>query len=122
MKIIHILCAVLTISGFVYRAYLKLWNPQRLSERWLRITPHIVDTILLLSAIYLVIAGGFYPIWFNWTAAKLTGLVGYILFGLMTLRFARSRTAVLMSFMLALLSFAYIVAVARTKQAWPIML
>jgi len=49
-----VICAFLSISGFIYRGILKLTTPEKLSKKWLKITPHIIDTILLASAIYLV--------------------------------------------------------------------
>ena len=118
IKSIHVLCALLSISGFIYRGFLKLNNPDKLAKKWLKISPHIIDTILLLSAIYLVFASQYYPTLFNWVTVKIIALVLYIILGLLTLRFCKTRTGVLVSFILAVTTFAYIIFVARTKLIW----
>jgi len=122
IKNIHVIFALLSISGFVYRSFLKITNPGKLSVKWLKISPHIIDTLLLVSAIYLVIAGQQYPEMFNWVTAKIFALLLYILFGLFTLRFSKTRAGTIIGFMLSVLTFAYIVGVAATKQVWPLML
>jgi uncharacterized membrane protein SirB2 len=93
----------------------------KLQCKWLKVTPHIVDSLLLVTAIYLVLAGNFYPAWFNWVMAKITALVFYILLGLYTLRFSRTRKQLITGFILSLMTFSYIVSVAITKQPWPLM-
>jgi uncharacterized membrane protein SirB2 len=119
LKLIHISCAALSISGFFYRGLLKFYAPQRLQRKWLKITPHIVDTLLLASAIMLMVQGSLYPTTQPWVLTKLILLIVYIGLGLMTLRFAKTRRMVLLSFVLAVLCFGYIVAVALTRQPWP---
>jgi len=118
-KLIHISCAMLSITGFVGRSTLKWIAPQQLQQRWLKITPHIIDSVLLASAVVLVIQTRQYPFVATWVTAKLLVLLLYIGFGLITLRFARTRTQTLAGFIGACLSFSYIIAVALTKQIWP---
>ena len=119
IKLIHVSCAAISISGFFYRGLLKFYAPQRLQRKWLKITPHVIDTLLLVSAIILMVQGALYPTTQPWVLAKLILLVLYIGLGLMTLRFAKTRRQALISFVLAILCFAYIVAVALTRQPWP---
>lgn len=114
--------AALSICGFVYRAILKIASPDKLNRKWLKVLPHINDTLLLISAIYLVITSQQYPEMFNWVSAKIVALLFYIIFGLLTLRFSKTVPGTVVSFIVALATFAYIVAVALTKQAWPLML
>ena len=54
--------------------------------RWLRILPHVVDTGLLVSGIYLAIRFYISPLSAPWFAAKLVALVGYIFLGAIALR------------------------------------
>jgi len=122
IKNLHVIFALLSISGFVYRSFLKLNNSQKLQAKWLKISPHIIDTLLLVSAIYLVMASQQYPEMFNWVTAKIFALLLYILFGLFTLRFSNTRSGIIIGFTLSVLTFAYIVGVAATKQVWPLML
>ena len=51
LKHLHMLCAVISIIGFIVRGALRIQGSTLLQRKWLRITPHIVDTLLLLSAI-----------------------------------------------------------------------
>ena len=119
IKLIHISCAAISVSGFFYRGVLKLYAPRQLHRKWLKITPHIIDTLLLTSALILMIQQSLYPTDQPWVLTKLVLLVLYIGLGLMTLRFAKTRRHILLSFVLAILCFSYIVAVALTRQAWP---
>jgi uncharacterized membrane protein SirB2 len=119
-KLVHVSCAVLSIAGFIGRSFLKFAAPQHLQQPWLKITPHVIDSVLLASAIVLVIQTRQYPFVAGWVTAKLLVLMMYIGFGLLTLRFARTRTQSLAGFIGACLSFSYIIAVALTKQIWPI--
>jgi len=122
IKNLHVIFALLSIIGFIYRGFLKLNNSDKLRAKWLKISPHIIDTLLLVSAIYLVVAGQQYPEIFNWVTAKICALILYIIFGLYTLRFSKTRNGVLIGFLLAVMTFAYLVSVAVTKQVWPLML
>jgi len=119
IKFIHIGCAVLTISGFLLRSWFKLVSPHYLRRRWIKIGPHVIDSVLLASAIVLVVMTRQYPFVAPWVTAKLLVLILYIGFGLLTLRFARTQTQALVGFIGACLSFSYIIAVAITRQAWP---
>lgn len=119
-KLIHISCAMISISGFVARSWIKFSAPHYLRLPWIKITPHVIDTLLLASAIVLVFLTRQYPFVAAWVTAKLIALFVYIGFGMLTLRFARTRKQALAAFIGACLSFSYIIAVALTRQAWPL--
>lgn|SRR5690554_442834 len=117
LKHIHMTCALISIIFFSVRAIWAFNGSALLQKKWVKITPHIVDTILLFSAICLAIAwvqNGALPAWIS---AKLIGLVAYIFFGVMTLKKAKNAQQRFAYFALALLTFAYIVGVAFTKNA-----
>lgn len=118
IKSIHIACALLSISGFIYRGILKFKNSEKLNKKWLKVSPHIIDTALLASAIYLVSAGDFLSEPHAWIHAKIVLLVLYIVFGLMTLRFCKTMRMMRISFVLAIACFASILAIAQTKTVW----
>ena len=122
IKLIHISCAAISISGFVARGILKLTAAQYLQQRWIKILPHIIDAILLTTAIILVIQTQQYPLTHAWVTAKILMLLVYIGFGMLTLRFAKTQLQSAIGFIGACLSFTYIIAVALTKQVWPITL
>ncbi len=87
-----------------------------LQQRWVKIIPHIVDTLLLTSAIIIVIMSGQYPFAQDWLTAKLLALFAYIGLGTIALR-GKTKVVRVWAFIAALVVFIYIGAVAITKQA-----
>ena len=124
LRDIHISCVVLSGTGFFVRGVLMLCASPVLAQRWLRVVPHVVDSVLLGSAVMLAVQSGQYPLAQDWLSAKLVALLAYIGCGTMALKRARTRRARLMYFVAALLIFAYIVSVAMTRNAlgWAAML
>ena len=115
LKFLHVACAVLSIAGFAARGVLMLRDSPLLASRWLRIAPHVVDTVLLASAIWLALLVGQYPFTHGWLTAKLLALVAYILFGTVALKRGRSKPVRATAFALALATVFYIVSVALTR-------
>src|SRR5690554_7393680 len=117
LKHIHMTCALISIIFFSVRVIWAFKGSELLQKKWVKISPHVVDTLLLLSVIGLAFAwvqGGTLPAWIS---AKLIGLVAYIFFGLMTLKKAKNAQQRFAYFALALLTFIYIVGVAFSKNA-----
>ncbi len=119
IKLVHITCVVLSITGFCARGFLKFNKSNLLSRRWLRIAPHVVDALLLLSAGTLVFLLQLNLLQQPWLIAKIFALLCYIALGLVTLRFAKSQSAQIASFIAAILVFIYIASVAMTHQVMP---
>jgi len=86
-----------------------------LDRKLVRILPHIVDTVFLLSGIGLIVLLQL-PIGASpWLIAKFTALIVYIVLGAIALRRGKTMRVKAMAFVLALLTFAYIVGVALSK-------
>lgn len=119
IKHLHMLLAVLSIVGFAWRGALKLNGSALLQQRWLKISPHIVDTLLLAAGIYLAVASAQYPLAQSWLTAKVVGLVVYIGLGLYVMRFAQNQAQRVIGYVLALATFGYIMAVAFSRSPWP---
>lgn len=117
VKHIHVTCAALSISLFLLRGVLMLRHSAALQQRWLKITPHIVDTLLLASALTMVAWSAQYPFVQSWLTAKVLALLAYIVLGMIALKRGKTASIRLMAFIAALLIFTYIVAVAITRQA-----
>ena len=115
IKAVHVGCAILSIGGFVARGVLSLRESPMLSARWLRIAPHVIDTILLASALWLAWQSAQYPFVQGWLTAKVLALVAYIALGSVALKRGRSRRARALAFVLALGAAAYIVSVALSR-------
>lgn len=115
LKSVHILCAGLSVSGYIVRGVWMLQESPRLQARWVKITPHVIDTLLLVSAIALAIQVEQYPFVHGWVTAKVLALIAYIGLGSIGLKRGRTRTARLTAGIAALATFGYIVAVAVTR-------
>lgn len=87
----------------------------RLQRRWIKILPHVIDTILLVSAVTLVTMIQQYPGINTWLSAKVGGVLLYIMLGMMALRFGKTRKIKTISWIAAQIVFFYIVLVALTK-------
>jgi uncharacterized membrane protein SirB2 len=118
-KQVHIACVVLSLSGFAARGGLMLAGSPLLGTRFVRIAPHVIDTLLLASAAWLAWAMQQYPFVHAWLTAKVLGLIVYIVLGTIALRRGRTRAVRATAFAGALLAAAYIVAVALTRQPLP---
>jgi len=115
LKWIHIGCAILSISGFALRGMLMLADSPLLAARFVRVAPHAVDTVLLVSALWLAALIGQYPFVQGWLTAKVLALAAYIVLGSVALKRARSKTVRGAAFALALVAAAYIVSVALMR-------
>lgn len=122
IKYLHVTCVVLSISGFCLRGLLLLRNPALRrwhgERRWLRMLPHLNDSLLLAAAITLTVLIGQYPFVNGWLTAKILGLFAYILLGAYALRPGALPRLRIAAGIAAVAVFAWIVSVALTKQVW----
>jgi uncharacterized membrane protein SirB2 len=115
VKSLHVGCAALSISGFAARGGLMLADSPLLQTPFVRIAPHVVDTLLLASAIWLAWMLGAAPFAQGWLTAKVLALVAYIVLGSLALRRGPTKAVRSAAFVAALLAAAYIVSVAVTR-------
>ena len=114
VKSVHLTAAALSIAMFVARGGWLWYSPSMLQLRWVRVTPHVVDTVLLLSALWLAwqqAVGSAH----GWLAAKVVALAVYIVLGTHALKRGRTRGIRIAAFVAALATFGYIITVALTK-------
>jgi len=112
---IHVATVMLSLFGFVLRGVLRFRGSGLINRKWLKIAPHIVDTVLIASAITLLLQASLNPLTTPWLLAKIVALIIYIGLGLVAFRFAGSRSVALWSWGMAIVVFCYILAVAVTK-------
>jgi uncharacterized membrane protein SirB2 len=86
-----------------------------LQRRWVKVLPHVNDTLLLAAAIALAVMLRQYPFVHGWLTAKTLALVAYIALGSAALKPGRPRPARVAAWIAAQAVFLYIVAVALTK-------
>ena len=115
LKHVHVTCVVITIVLFLARGAWMIQGTLRDKGRWVRIVPHVIDTLLLASAIAMVIRIGQYPGTTAWLTAKVIGLVVYILVGTVALKRGRTLLVRSAAFVAALVTFGYVVSVALTR-------
>ena len=117
IKYIHITCAVLSGSLFLLRGYWMLAESDMLQRRWVKVVPHIVDTLLLTSALIMVFWSGQYPFVQSWLTTKVIALIVYIALGTIALKRGKTKAMRSGALLAAIVTFAYIVSVALTRQA-----
>ena len=116
LKAVHVGSAALSITGFAARGVLMLRQSPLLSSRFVRFAPHVVDTVLLASAVWLAWLTHQYPGAQPWLTAKLVALAIYIVLGTIALKRGPTVGARAVAFAFALATALYIVAVALTRQ------
>lgn len=114
IKHLHITCVVLSGTGFFLRGLMLLRGSPLPASRWLKIAPHVNDTVLLVAALTLSVMIGQYPFVTGWVTAKVFGLIAYIILGSLALKAGRTQRVRLICWLLSLLVFAWIVSVALT--------
>jgi uncharacterized membrane protein SirB2 len=115
LKHLHVTCVVLSGLGFALRGWWMLNDSPLLKARLARVAPHMIDSVLLGSALFMAWQSSQYPFAQGWLTAKFFGLLAYILCGTMALKRARTRGRRVVFLALALLAYAYIVGVALTR-------
>ena len=115
LKALHIVCALLSIAGFTLRGYWMITENPRLQLRLTRVLPHLVDNLLLASAIAMLIIWQVWPQQIDWLSVKLVALLVYIALGMVALRFGKTVRVRRSAWLLALLVAVFIVSVAYTK-------
>ncbi len=115
LKLLHVGTAILTISGFILRSYWMFTGSSKLLLKAVRILPHIVDTVFLLSGIALIVTLNLPVLSQDWLLMKFVALVAYIVFGAIALGRGKTMQSRTTAFVLALATFAYIAGVALSK-------
>ncbi|SDY83223.1 SirB2 family protein [Nitrosomonas sp. Nm58] len=115
LKLVHISSVMLSYLLFLTRGIWMMRASAQLQQRWVKIMPHVIDTVLLSSAIMLAILIQQNPLVDSWLTAKVVGLLIYIGLGMVALRFGKTRIVKVSAWIMAQLIFFYIVLVALTK-------
>jgi uncharacterized membrane protein SirB2 len=112
---LHISCAAISIALFALRWVLSLRAIAWRQWKWLRIAPHVNDTVLLTAATALATLSAQYPWREIWLGAKVLLLLAYIGFGKMALRPDQARASQALWGFAALLTVFSIVTLAVTR-------
>ena len=115
LKAVHVTAVALSGVGFVARGLGHFVGARWVGSGAARTLPHLVDTVLLASAVGLAYSLRLSPSATPWLLAKLAGLCAYVGLGTVALRFGRTRNTRIAAWAAALLVFGYIVSVAISK-------
>lgn len=115
VKQVHVASALLSGCGFFLRGLWMMRESPLLQARLTKIAPHVLDTVLLVSAIVLASKWGWAALEMPWLLAKIVALLLYIVLGTLALKRGRTKTVRMVAWLAALGVFVYIVMVALTK-------
>ena len=115
-KHLHLTAVGLSILFFVFRFIWSQFDATALNKKWVKILPHIIDTVLLARAIWLCVILSQYPFVNAWLTFKVIGVVLYIVFGLFALKKAKTKLSKWGFFVAALVVLMATAMVAVTKQ------
>ncbi len=116
LKHLHITLAVISISLFFLRFFWTLANSSNLQAKCVKITPHIVDTLLLVIGVVMAVQYYINPLEQLWLGEKLLALVAYIFTGYYTLKLARNKSMQIIGYLGAMGWVMLIVRLAMTRE------
>lgn len=115
IKHLHMTTAIVSIAFFIVRAWWSVREVALLQRRWVRILPHVNDTLLLVLGVMLTIMLSMSPHQHPWLAAKLLGLIVYILLGTVAIKRGRTPLTRGLAAVAAIAVFFYVYGTAMTK-------
>jgi uncharacterized membrane protein SirB2 len=118
VKQLHVAAVITSWTLFFLRGVWMIADSPRLKARWVRVVPHVNDTILLVAGVYLATFVGLQP----WILAKLAALLAYILIGTVAITRGPTKPVRIAAWVAAQCVFLYIVAVALRKNPLPLLL
>lgn len=115
-KHLHMTIAVISVAFFTLRFAWLLLGSSHLNKKWVKISPHVIDTLLLLIGVTMAVKLSINPIEQLWLGEKLLALIAYIFTGYYTLKLAKNRPMQIIGYLGAIGWFMLIVRIAITKQ------
>lgn len=111
-KHVHMMAVALSGLLFMVRGLWLLQGSTQLQAKWVKITPHVIDTLLLVSAIAMLVVSQQFPAWVH---VKITLLIVYIGLGLMAFKKAKTQGQKLTFLLAAVAVYVFLISVALTK-------
>lgn len=122
VKHLHVTAVTLSFALFFLRGIWMMLESPLLQKRWVKVLPHVIDTLLLVAGITAAVMIRQSPFVADWLTAKVFGLIAYIILGTLALKRGRTRGRRIGFWFAALATFGYIVAVAFAKNPNPLAL
>lgn len=120
VKTIHMTFALISFTGFLFRAYLMVIESRLQNNKVILILPHVIDSVFLTTGAIMAFMVNFGFFSQLWLTTKVTLLMLYLLFVGIALNRGGTKRIRIASFFLALFTFGYIVGVAveKTPSGW----
>ncbi|MGV3002722.1 SirB2 family protein [Vibrio sp.] len=117
MKHVHLLAIALSVLFLTVRYILMMMDSPLLNKKFFKVTPHIVDTVLLLSGIFLIFITGFMPFTAAgaWLTEKISCVLVYIALGFVALKLGKNKVIRSVAFFGALGWLYWAAHLAMTK-------
>jgi uncharacterized membrane protein SirB2 len=119
LKHLHVSTVAISYALFFVRGVWMMRGSPMPQRRWVKVLPHVNDTVLLLAGVSLAVMISHYPLAAGWLTAKVLALVVYIGLGMVAIRRGRTRGVRIGAWVAGQAVFAYIVLVAITKSPLP---
>lgn len=85
LKSLHVVLIFSSLASYVVRILLLQFKPQALHNKFSRIAPHVINTLLIISGVALILLGGWLDRDFGWIISKFILLLAYIALGVMSM-------------------------------------
>lgn len=114
LKHLHMTAVAVSFLLFTLRYILRVANSSLAHKKWLKVVPHIVDTLLLASAIGLMFMIAQYPFVHMWLTVKVACVVGYIAMGVICFK-QNAKSMMTITYLCAVAFIALAGKIAVTK-------
>ena len=112
LKYLHIVCVAASFALLFVRGLWVMQSYPDSKEKWVRMLPHLVDAVLVLSAIALLVMSPLKGWPGDWLTVKLVLIVVYALLVLYLFRGAKAMAAKILTWLLGLFVLLFITTMA----------
>ncbi len=89
-KHLHLTAIALSLLFLILQVVTQVMDSKMKDAKWLKVLPHIINTVLIITAVGLCVTLAQYPFVHDWVTSKLIGLVAYVLLAIVAVKWART--------------------------------
>ncbi|MCZ4337429.1 SirB2 family protein [Shewanella colwelliana] len=117
IKHIHLTFIALSVLFFIVRFVLHIRQSPIMDKKFVKVAPHVIDTLLLLSGLTLCFIIKQYPFQDAWLTEKIGAVVAYIFLATIALKANRNTLFKVFAALGAIAWIVYAAKIAMFKQA-----